>query len=152
MRELAARPARPATLVFAEEIPLFEKTAPWMAEARSGESPMQAGRVFRILLGKRTVGGLALLHGADGAVWIHVLSIDPAFRNRGIGRRALAWVESRHPEAPCFLLERPQATATGMRLYLRAGYAPCGTRKVGAKRGLTLIRLRKDNPAAVHPR
>ena len=88
MQGLAAQPVQPAALAFAEDTPLFGKASPGMDAARKREPPIRAGRVFRILLGGTTVGGLALLHSADDAVWIHVLSIDPAFRNRGIGRRA----------------------------------------------------------------
>ncbi len=107
---------------------------------------IRAGRVFRILWKGTTVGGLALMPGEGGAVRIHSLYVDPAFQNRGIGRRALAWVEAQHPDAPCFMLETPQGKAGDWHLYLQAGYEPCGQREVAAKPGLVLVQMRIVNP------
>jgi len=142
--ELACR----ATRAFAEDVALFGEPPPGIDTAQEHERLIHAGHVFKILVGGRTIGGLALMRDEEDALWIHVLFVDPAFQNRGIGRRALAWIEAQHPDAPCFMLETPQAKARNLHLYLQAGYTPCGSREVAAKPGLVLVRMRKMNPSA----
>ena len=73
LREDAPELARLAGLAFAEDVALFGGIPPGLDTVQEHERLIEVSRVFKIVVGDRLVGGLSLLPGEDGAVWIHVL-------------------------------------------------------------------------------
>ena len=143
--------ARVAARSFAEDVPLFGEVPPGMDREEYHARLIRDGRTVKLMIGEATVGGLVLFGEEGGSIRIHVVYVDPAWQDRGIGRQALAWIEAEYPEAACFELETPQVKARNLHLYLDAGYAPCGSRTVAAKAGLVLVRMCKRRPPKLRP-
>jgi ribosomal protein S18 acetylase RimI-like enzyme len=87
------------------------------------------GRVWIFYEGETPVGYIVLTfgysfeyHGRDS--FIDELYIEPQFRQQGIGRRAMQFVEERARElgVNAIHLEVDQGNDPAVRLYLRAGY------------------------------
>lgn len=102
--------------------------AQWLAQAQraaTGESDFLVAEYAGNIVGKVVVDWV---HNPDGSAWLWMGSVDPAYRGRGIGQRALAAAEDRARQRGCHAVQmcvdddNPRARD----LYLRSGYAILG--------------------------
>jgi ribosomal protein S18 acetylase RimI-like enzyme len=102
--------------------------AQWLAQAHraaTGESDFLVAEYAGSIVGKVVVDWV---HNPDGSAWLWMGSVDPAYRSRGIGQRALAAAEERARQRGCHAVEMcvDNDNPSARDLYLRSGYAITG--------------------------
>ena len=131
--ECIIRPMEPGDLAACAAI---EATAPdaWSADQLEEElTDQQADGPARLFCAfwENTPAGLAVFQLAAGEASLYALTVDPAFRRRGIGQellsQSLAALQSEGAES-CFLEVRSQNIAAHT-LYTALGFQTAGRRK-----------------------
>ena len=101
--------------------------------------------VFKAVDGDRVIGSIrGVLSG--GVCSIHRLSVDEAYRGRGLGSALLTAVEQAHPAATGFALTTNAAMEENVRFYLRHGYRV--EARVRYAETITLVEMSKLSQAA----
>lgn len=95
--------------------------------------------------GERIVGSVRG-YFKEGTCQIGKLMVDPAYRNRGIGKRLMAEIESHFGQCARYELFTGDKSANNLRLYDKLGYRRYKTAAVHSN--LQLIYMEKENPSA----
>jgi GNAT superfamily N-acetyltransferase len=72
------------------------------------------------------VGGIIVAEEGEGRFFLNTLFVDPAAQGRGIGAKALAFLDDTFPDARVWWLVTPQGSLPAQRLYERTGYVRVG--------------------------
>lgn len=129
MDEILIRPLFPSDLAAAAEIEATAQDA-WSKEQILDELCSDAGRLFVAQVGLQ-VAGLAIFQLAAGEASLYAITIDPAMRRKGLGRRLLQEsLESLQKEGAesCYLEVRAQNHAA-QNLYIDRGFQRTGLRQ-----------------------
>jgi ribosomal protein S18 acetylase RimI-like enzyme len=89
---------------------------------------MIAGKLhyFAIREDGEVVGGIIVADEGEGQFFLNTLFVDPAVQGRGVGARAMAYLDVAFPEARFWHLVTPQESTNAQRLYERSGYVRVG--------------------------
>lgn len=100
--------------------------------------------VLKAVDGSRVVGSIrGVLQGAVCS--IHRLSVDQAYRGKGLGSGLLRAIEQAHPEAASFELTTNAAVEENVHFYIRHGYQV--TARVRHTDTITLVQMSKPSVA-----
>jgi GNAT superfamily N-acetyltransferase len=78
--------------------------------------------MYKILLEGRIIGNITVRIRDEGRYWLGCLAIIPEFQNRGIGSKALQFIEKEFPDAISWSLDTPVQKASNCHFYEKAGY------------------------------
>ncbi len=82
--------------------------------------------VFKILCDGQVVGGMIVLDMGQGHFELGRIWIDPDYHNRGIGGKALAYIEQAFPQATRWTLDTPTWATRNRYFYAKHGYREVG--------------------------
>lgn len=80
---------------------------------------------YKILHEGRPIGVLVVFEPDDERTHLDVIAIDPAYHNRGIGTRAMGFIERAHPAAR-YTLDTPSWALRNQHFYEKLGYVKVG--------------------------
>ena len=80
---------------------------------------------YKFVYDGQIVGGLVIDDLGHGHLHVDVLYIDPAYHNRGIGTRAMQFIEQEH-RAALWTLNTPQYALRNQHFYEKLGYVRVG--------------------------
>ena len=86
---------------------------------------MREAPYLKILLGDKVVGGMLLIPKEPGHMMLARIFIHPEYQNKGIGTRAMEYIEEAYP-AERWSLETPTYAPENHRFYERLGYVRKG--------------------------
>ncbi len=128
---------------------IMSSTDPWLTLGRTYESSYEllgdsTREIYVAKVGEELAGFVILLmHGAFVG-YIQTICMAPEHRNRGLGRRLLAFAEERiFRESPNVFLCVSSFNTGAQRLYLRLGYELIGELKDYIVRGHSELLMRK---------
>ncbi len=128
---------------------IMSSTDPWLTLGRTYESSYEllgdsTREIYVAKVGEELAGFVILLmHGAFVG-YIQTICMAPEHRNRGLGRRLLAFAEERiFRESPNVFLCVSSFNTGAQRLYLRLGYELIGELKDYIMRGHSELLMRK---------
>ena len=101
--------------------PGYGRTAEDLADS------MRRRATYKLVAGGEIVGKISAGALGAGQYRIGCLCVVPEYQNRGIGRRALDFLEHRYPDAREWTLETPADDARNRAFYERCGYVITGT-------------------------
>lgn len=78
--------------------------------------------LFKILLDGRIIGDITVRPKGEGRYWLGCLAVIPEFQNRGIGSRAMEFVEQSFPGAISWGLDTPVQKAGNCHFYEKLGF------------------------------
>ncbi|MDP4143064.1 MAG: GNAT family N-acetyltransferase [Bacillota bacterium] len=79
--------------------------------------------VYKIMLDDQIVGDFIVRDNYDNTYYLGGLCIIPECENRGIGQKAIKFVESEFPNATLFTLETPLDKTRNHYIYKKLGYS-----------------------------
>lgn len=91
---------------------------------------MFAGKYFRVLYGRRLVGGCIVFDLGGGQLRLGRLFVDPAYQGRGIGRLVMRRLDLLFPDARRWSLDTPLWNRRTQRFYEALGYRKAGRRRM----------------------
>ncbi len=77
---------------------------------------------YKILADHNIVGNISVRTPDNGRYWLGCLAIIPEFQNRGIGSKAIQFIEKEFPDAISWGLDTPVQKAGNCHFYEKAGY------------------------------
>jgi ribosomal protein S18 acetylase RimI-like enzyme len=80
---------------------------------------------YTIADGGRPIGVIILVDHGDDHVHLDVIAIDPAYHNRGVGTRAMRFIEQAHP-ARRWTLHTPSYALRNQHFYEKLGFVKTG--------------------------
>ncbi len=96
---------------------------------------------YKIMDEGQTIGGIILFEKEQGHFHLDVLCIEPAYHNRGIGTRAMQFIEQTYP-ATRWTLHTPTYAIRNQHFYEKLGYVKVGEEPEGDD--ITLIVYEKQ--------
>jgi ribosomal-protein-alanine N-acetyltransferase len=128
---------------------LMSTSEPWLTLGRTYESSYEllgdpTREIYVAKVGEEVAGFVILLMQGAFVGYIQTICMAPEHRNRGLGRRLLAFAEERiFRESPNVFLCVSSFNAGAQRLYLRLGYELIGEFKDYIVRGHSELLMRK---------
>jgi ribosomal-protein-alanine N-acetyltransferase len=128
---------------------LMAASEPWITLRRSFEDGLRllqnpAREVYVATLENHLAGFVILHLGGPFSGYLQTIAVAPAFRNRGLGRRLIAFAEERiFRESPNVFLCVSSFNPGAKKLYARLGYGTVGTLKDYVVAGHSEILMRK---------
>jgi len=101
---------------------------------------MAEGHCYRMTHAEQIVGGMVVFEMGQEHVHIGLLFIDPAYHNRGIGTRAMQFLEQTYPSATLWSLDTPTWAIRNQHFYEKLGYVKLKERTLP---DITLIEYEK---------
>lgn len=83
------------------------------------------GYCHKILADGKIIGGIVVFPREDGHFHLHIIQIDPAFHGKGIGKKAMAFIEAAYP-ATKWTLDTPAYATRNQHFYGNLGYVKVG--------------------------
>jgi ribosomal protein S18 acetylase RimI-like enzyme len=80
---------------------------------------------YKVLHAGQPIGVLVIFEPEGGHTHLDVIAIDPAYHDRGIGTRAMAFLERAHP-ATRYTLDTPSWALRNQHFYEKLGYVKVG--------------------------
>ena len=77
---------------------------------------------YKILLGNQIIGNMSIRDNHDGTYHLGCLCIVPDYENRGIGQKALRFLESEFKDATAWTLDTPKDNERNVHFYKKAGF------------------------------
>ncbi len=96
------------------------RSAPWQARM------MRLGRYFKVLAGRRIIGGMIVFAQGPGHYELGRIFIEPEFQNQGIGTQALGFLWRAFPFARRWTLGTPAWNARNHHFYEKQGFVRVG--------------------------
>lgn len=93
----------------------------------------------KIVADGRIVGGIVIFDRGEGHFHLDLLYVDPAYHNRGIGSRAIQFIEATYP-ATLWTLDTPTYAIRNQHFYEKFGYVKVDEKQAD---GITLIGYEK---------
>ena len=87
---------------------------------------MQHAAYYKIVDEGRIIGGFLIFDLGEGHFELGRIYIDPAYHNRGIGTRALRFIEAAFPQATRWTLDTPVWAKRNHHFYEKMGYVKTG--------------------------
>lgn len=128
---------------------LMSSSEPWLTLGRTYESSYEilgnpTREIYVAKVGDELAGFLILLMQGALVGYVQTICMAPEHRNRGLGRRLLAFAEERiFRESPNVFLCVSSFNTGAQRLYLRLGYELIGEFKDYIVRGHSELLMRK---------
>lgn len=98
---------------------------------------IQNAIIYKIISDGKIIGDISLRIRDDGECWLSCLEIIPEYQNKGIGAKALKYIEEKHPEVRRWTLETPVQNYRNCYFYEKMGFV-----KIDEKIHSDLITLR----------
>ncbi len=89
-------------------------------------SKIRNGLYYKIASEGKIVGGINLYDLGDGHFRLGAIFIDPAYQNRGIGSKAIRFIESKHADVKKWSLDTPYQNYSTHAFYKKHGYVKVG--------------------------
>jgi len=77
---------------------------------------------YKIICNGQLVGNVSLRDNKDNTYYLGCLCIIPEYENKGIGQKAVRFIESQFPGAICWTLETPADKDKNLYFYKKMGY------------------------------
>lgn len=128
---------------------LMSSTDPWLTLGRDYDSSYEllgdpTREIYVAKVGEELAGFIILLMQGALVGYVQTICMAPEHRNRGLGRRLLAYAEERiFRESPNVFLCVSSFNTDAQRLYLRLGYELIGEFKDYIVRGYSELLMRK---------
>lgn len=94
---------------------------PGYDSAESFQEDMGCSECYKIVIDGQIVGGIVVRDCGEGHWHLDRIFVIPAFHNRGLGSRALEFIERTHP-ATRWTLHTPEGAKRNHYFYEKAGY------------------------------
>lgn len=78
---------------------------------------------YKIICNGQIVGNISLRDNSDNTYYLGCLCVIPEYENKGVGQKALRFIESQFPDAACWTLETPSDKEKNLYFYKEMGYA-----------------------------
>ncbi|NDJ79049.1 MAG: GNAT family N-acetyltransferase [Chloroflexi bacterium] len=82
----------------------------------------QAHAYYKILDGEQIIGGIIVFQYGKSRYELGRIYLDPDYQDRGIGTRAMQFVEGAYPDAEVWQLETPTWATRNQHFYEKLGY------------------------------
>jgi GNAT superfamily N-acetyltransferase len=92
----------------------------------------QATAYYKILADGQIAGGIIVFDLGNERYELGRLFVAPAFQDRGIGTRAMGFIERAHPAARCWQLGTPTWAVRNQHFYEKCGYVKVGKERDAA--------------------
>lgn len=89
-------------------------------------SQIKSGMYYKIIFDGQTVGGIKLFDMKNGHYRLGSIYILPNFQNRGIGHKAIEFIESEFPNARKWSLDTPYKSFRNHYFYEKHGFVKVG--------------------------
>lgn len=86
---------------------------------------IEKGYCHKILADGAIVGGIVVFPREEGHFHLHIIQIEPAFHGKGIGKKAMAFIEATYP-AKKWTLDTPAYAIRNQHFYETLGYVKVG--------------------------
>lgn len=90
---------------------------------------------YKIVLDKQIIGGITCGDLGDGLFWLGGIYIDKQHQNRGIGAKAITFLENEFPQAKRWKLHTPYKNYRNHHFYEKMGYKKVGETPPKADKG-----------------
>jgi GNAT superfamily N-acetyltransferase len=87
---------------------------------------MAEGQCYKMVDAGRIIGGIVVFDMGEGRVHVGLIFMDPAYHNRGIGTRAMQFLEQTYPAAILWTLDTPTWAIRNQHFYEKLGYTKVG--------------------------
>lgn len=87
--------------------------------------------VYKIVNGRKIVGGIVIADRGEGHYHLDKLFIDPDYHNQGIGSAAMRFLEETFPDAVKWTLDTPLYADRNQHFYEKFGFVKVGQRAEG---------------------
>lgn len=96
---------------------------------------------YKIVVDDRIVGDIIIRENNNKTYYLGGLCVIPDYENKGIGQRAIMYIESQYPNAVSWSLETPSEKFRNHSFYEKMGYRKTGERIEGP---VTLFLYKKE--------
>lgn len=77
---------------------------------------------YKIICDNQVVGNISIRDNKDGTYYIGCICVIPDYENKGIGQRAIRFIESEFPDASVWTLQTPADKERNHYFYKKMGY------------------------------
>lgn len=77
---------------------------------------------YKIVCNNRAVGNICIRDNGDDTYYIGTICVIPAYENKGIGQRAIRFIESEFSNATAWTLQTPADKERNLYFYKKMGY------------------------------
>lgn len=83
---------------------------------------MRTGHAYTLRVDGQIAGAMVIFEHGEGTYHLGVIFVDPALHGKGVGSKALAFLDSQYPEAVLWTLDTPVYATRNHYFYEKAGY------------------------------
>ncbi|MGD0863476.1 MAG: GNAT family N-acetyltransferase [Candidatus Limnocylindrales bacterium] len=109
-------------LSFKEEADRYGECPPYDETPADLVDLIATAFVFKIVVDGKCVGDIVVRRRDDDSYYLRTISVIPAFRDRGIGSCAMAFLEAEFPDAAAWHLITPAGSSRNHHFYEKHGY------------------------------
>ena len=122
MRFEQATEADVEAFIALERIAGDPKTYGPILDIEAAREEIRSNTLYFITIGAVVVGTAAYRKGRDGSIYISNVAVDPAYRRRGIARKAMLFILDKNKGAHRFDLVTHPENEGALRLYMSLGF------------------------------
>lgn len=104
---------------------------------------IKSGMYYKIIFDNKIVGGIKLFNLKSGHYRLGTILILPDFQNRGIGHKAMEFIENEYPNAQKWSLDTPHKSYRNHYFYEKHGYVKVGETQPSKEREFYLFLYEK---------
>jgi len=87
---------------------------------------MEQGIYYKILDEDTIIGGIIIFRSKNGHYNLGRIYVDPDYQNRGVGTKAISFLENEFPDAQVWNLDTPMVATRNHHFYEKLGYVRTG--------------------------
>lgn len=87
---------------------------------------MKSGVYYKILDGDMIIGGMVISRLKPGQYRLRRLYVDPDYQDKGVGTKAISFMENEFPDAQVWNLDTPVVATRNHHFYEKLGYVRTG--------------------------
>ncbi|MBP2651430.1 MAG: hypothetical protein H6Q74_2255 [Firmicutes bacterium] len=88
---------------------------------------------YKIIADGKIIGNIQCFIRKANYYWLHNLAIIPEYQNKGIGAKAIAYIEKTYPDATTWGLDTPAQNSRNCYFYEKAGFIKKAEKKYSEK-------------------
>jgi ribosomal protein S18 acetylase RimI-like enzyme len=97
---------------------------------------------YKIIHDEKIIGDIIIRKKGEGKYYLRTISIIPEFQNKGIGKKAIEFIEKNNSDGEIWTLITPKDNSRNCHFYEKMGYIKTGEYRQSDV--LTLVEYRKD--------
>ncbi len=108
------------------------------------KSQIHSGMYYKILFKNMIIGGIRLFDKNNGHYRLGAIFISPDYQNKGIGHKAIEFIENLYPNAKKWSLDTPYQNYRNHYFYEKHGYVKVGEIQPNKKEDFYLFLYEKE--------